>query len=71
MDISLEKLEALLQEQKEITANHLLHNSYYYNQENTESTSKSLPIDKEKFLDIAMRSKLPNDIIILKKYDVK
>ncbi len=71
MEISLVELERLLNEQKVLVGQYLLGLSYYYNNESTDGHSKSLPINKEKFMEVAMKSGIPDDIKILKKYNIK
>ena len=71
MEISIEQLEYLLREQKRLTIDQLLGSTTYYNSENTIGVLKSLPIDKDKFTELGMKAKLPNDIEILKRYNIK
>jgi len=71
MEISLEQIEALLNEQKKLVVERLLGSTSYYNSTNTESVSSSLPIDKEKFTELGLKASLPKDIQILKNYNIK
>lgn len=71
MEISIEQLEYLLSEQKKLTIERLLSSTSYYNSENTIGVSKSLPIDEEKFKELGMRARVPNDIEILRRYNIK
>lgn len=71
MEISLEQLELLLKEQKRLVIEKLSQHTYMYNTESTDSHTKSLPIDKEKFMEIGMKTELPRDIQILKNYGIK
>ena len=71
MEITIEQLERLLQEQKRITIEKLLGSTTYYNSENTDSVLKSLPIDKEKFIELGMKARFPDDIETLKRYNIK
>lgn len=71
MEISLQKLEWLLQEQKRLVIEKLSQNTHMYNTESTDSHTKSLTIDKEKFTEIGMKAELPKDVQILKNYGIK
>lgn len=71
MEISLDQLEHLLKEQKRLVIEKLSQHTHMYNTESTDSHTKSLPIDKEKFMEIGMKSEFPRDIQILKNYGVK
>ncbi len=71
MEITLEQLEGLLNEQKKIVIENLLGLTYYYNPESTESSSKSLAIDREKFSELGMKSGFPKDVETLKRFNIK
>lgn len=71
MEITIEQLEYLLREQKRITIEKLLGSTTYYNSENTDAVLKSLPIDKEKFTELGMKARFPDDIETLRRYNVK
>ena len=71
MEITIEQLERLLREQKRLTIENLLGSTSYYNSENTPSVLNSLPIDKEKFTEVGMKTKFPHDVELLKYYNVK
>lgn len=71
MEISIEQIEWLLAEQRKNVIEKLLNSTSYYNSESTDSHSKALTIDKDKFREIGDRAELPKDIQILKNYGIK
>ena len=71
MEITIEQIESLLREQKKLVIEKLLNSTSYYNSENTESSLKSLPIDKNKFTELGEKADYPKDIKILKSYGIK
>lgn len=69
ISLTLRQLENLLFQQKQLTAENLLNMTYYYNSESTESISKSMQnMDREKFKEVADKSRFPNDLETLKRY---
>lgn len=66
--ITLQQLENLLTEQKKITIERCMSHSYCYNTESTEGNLKTLPIDKDKFIENGLKASYPKDFEILKKY---
>lgn len=68
IQISIEDLEGMLNEQKRNVIDNLSGSSSYYNEESTDGHQKSLPIDKEKFYELGIKSRYPNDFNILKRY---
>lgn len=68
IEMTIEQLESLLIQQKQITIERCLSNSYYYNMESTNGHSQSLKIDKEKFVENGMTAGYPNDFKVLKQY---
>jgi len=66
--ITLDQLKSLLDQQIEITIEKCMSQTSYYNDESTDSCSKSLPINKERFYKNGRNSKYPNDFIVLSKY---
>lgn len=68
--ITLEQLECLLHEQKRLVIETLLHHTYCYNKESTESNLIDIPINKEKFNEIGMCASFPKDLLVLKKYTI-
>jgi len=68
MEITLEQLEDLLKQQKDIVIEKLLHSSSYYNGDNTPGRMNTLNIDEPKFIETGRRTPLPNDVEVLKKY---
>ena len=67
--ITIQQLECLLREQRDLTIQQCMKNTYYYNAESTESHSNSLNIDKQKFIENGEQSPFPNDFNVLKKYN--
>ena len=68
ISITIYELEALLNEQKKIVIENLVSASSYYNSTNTSGSVSSLPIDKEKFYSLGMKSRFPNEFNVLQKY---
>lgn len=68
INISLHQIIWLLNQQKAKTIERLLSSTSYYNPESTEGHSKSIPIDKDKFEEIGLSAKFPEDIQVLIKY---
>jgi hypothetical protein len=68
LKITIDQLENLLMEQKRIVVEKLLDRTGYYNTESDSGNYRTLPIDKEKFLEVGMSARLPDDINILKRY---
>jgi hypothetical protein len=66
--ITLAQLETLLNEQKGLVIERLKGQSYTYNKESTESHLKDLPIDMDKFYELGMSSKFPEDFNTLRRY---
>lgn len=66
--ITIEQLERLLNQQKELVIERLVGQSGYYNLESDNGNYRTLPIDKVKFKEYGMRTSFPDDLIILKKY---
>jgi len=68
IELTLQQIERLLDEQKELTISVLLGCSSRYNKESTDSHYKTLPIDEERFKEQGMTAKYPKDIEVLKRY---
>lgn len=68
IEMTIEELQAILNEQKRITVEKCLSHNYCYNKESTEGNLKSLPIDEDKFKENGMSAKYPNDFDVLKRY---
>lgn len=68
MEITLEQLQDLLQQQKDIVIDKLLNTSSYWNGENTPGHMKSINIETSKFIETGRRTPFPNDVEVLKKY---
>lgn len=66
--ITLEQLESMLREQKQIVIERLSGSSSYYNSTNTDGCINTLPIDKDKFKEHGMQARYPSDFEVLKKY---
>lgn len=66
--ITISQLESLLNQQKTIVLKRLLDGTSYYNSESTPSHGKSLPIDKDKFMEFGEKADYPDDLNTLKKY---
>lgn len=66
--ISIQQLEALLDQQKEIVIEKLLNSSSYYNDDNTDGVQSSLKINKDRFEDAGRKSSYPHDFKVLTKY---
>lgn len=73
MEITIEQLESLLNEQKRLVAERLINSSTEWNAENTPGHVESLrsKINENSFMQIAQHTSLPNDLLILKKYNIK
>lgn len=68
VSLTIEQLEKLLIQQKENVIENLAHNTTSYNSENTASNVACLPIDKDKFRNLGLKSRFPNDFDVLKRY---
>lgn len=68
LKITLHQLENLLNEQKRLVVEKLSGHTYSYNKESTEGHLKDLPIDKDKFSEIGMSSRFPEDFNTLRRY---
>ena len=68
LTLTLEQLKHLLVQQKDILIEHLACNTAHYNSESGDGRIYTLPIDKEKFREVGMKSKFPNDFNVLTKY---
>ena len=68
INFTLEQVLRLLDEQKRIVVEELRGRSAYYNKESTEGHHKTLPIDEQKFSEVGLLARYPNDIITLKRY---
>ena len=66
--MELWELKVLLTEQKKLVASKLLDGTYIYNNESTDDSLKSLPINKEKFINRALEARYPDDVSVLDKY---
>lgn len=66
--ITIQQLEALLDQQKELVIEKLLNSSSYYNGDNTDGVQSSLKINKERFEDSGRKSSYPHDFKVLTKY---
>ncbi len=66
--ITIEQLESLLRQQKELVIERLAGHTYYYNSKSTEGVSIPLDIDKIKFEEIGLKTRFPNEFEVLKKY---
>lgn len=67
--MTLVQLRILLDKQKEIVIDSLASQSAYYNKESDAGTGITLhQIDKDKFKEIGMKTKYPNDYHVLNKY---
>jgi len=71
MKITVQQLRSLLNQQKELVIDKLASGGSYYNSENTQGMSKSLPIDKGLFYELGMKAPFPKDLEILEKYSVE
>ncbi|QYS85426.1 hypothetical protein JJC03_09260 [Flavobacterium oreochromis] len=71
MNFTIEQLEYLFKQQKELVVDRLLNSTGSYNNKTDSGNYVPLDINKEEFRKIAMSAKMPNDIEILKKYDAK
>lgn len=68
LKVTVQQLEQLLNEQKRLVVEKLLGQPGYYNSESDAGTIRSLPINKDKFTEVGMSAKLPNDVDVLKRY---
>lgn len=69
INITLGQLQFLLNEQKRLTAKHLLGLTYYYNKKSTDVVSMPIDdIDTDKFIEAADKSEYPKDLEVLKRY---
>lgn len=66
--ISIQQLEALLDQQKELVIESLLNNSSYYNEASTPGMSISMNINKERFELTGKKASYPHDFKVLTKY---
>ena len=66
--ITIQQLEYLLNQQKEIVIEKLRGCSYLYNKESTDSNAKSLPIDEAKFKNEGLKAAYPTDFNVLKRH---
>ncbi len=66
--ITIDQLESLLRQQKELVIERLAGHTYYYNSKSTNGVAISLDIDKVKFEEIGLKARFPDDFIVLKKY---
>lgn len=73
MEITIEQLESLLNEQKRLVAEKLINSSTEWNAENIPGRIESLrsKINENSFMQIAKNASIPNDVIVLKKYNIK
>jgi hypothetical protein len=68
ISMTVRQLEILLDDQKRLVVE-ALRNTSYYNTENTDSHSKTIDnIDKEKFKELGMKARYPDELSIIKKY---
>ena len=68
IELTIQELQQLLNEQRELTIEQCLSNSSYYNKESTEGQRWALPIDNERFVINGRHCGYPNDFIVLSKY---
>ncbi len=68
ISMTINSLKNLLDQQKTLTIERLLGHNYLYNSESTDGHSKSLPIDKEKFMEVGHKAPYPPEYITLDKY---
>jgi len=69
LNLTLEELRYLLDQQKELVIERLIHGTAYYNKESTDGQLKSINnIDAEKFKSIGMEAKYPSDYNVLVRY---
>lgn len=66
--MTLEQLRQLLLEQKKLTIEYLRSNSYQYNTNSTDDHSHSLPIDRDKMMEVGMKARFPDAYNTLKAY---
>ena len=66
--MTLQQIENLLDEQKRLVVERLRGQSYYYNKESTDGSLKTLPIDEQRFLEVGMAAKYPDDVNVLRRY---
>ncbi|RZJ79774.1 MAG: hypothetical protein EOO20_26550 [Chryseobacterium sp.] len=71
IQMTVDDLKQLLIQQKRITTERCMQNTSYYNSESTDSVAKTLPINKERFLENGLKSDYPDDFIVLEKYLTK
>lgn len=68
IQLTITELQTLLDEQKKLTVEKCLSESYIYNQENSGINRSYLPIDEVEFRRHGMSTPYPTDFNILKKY---
>jgi len=68
ISLTINQLESLLNQQKEMVIDKLSGQSSYYNLESDAGNSRTLPIDKDKFKLSGMQARYPNEFEVLKKY---
>lgn len=66
--ITIQQLESLLNQQKEIVIEKLAGQSSYYNLESDGGHMKTLPINKDKFREAGIQARFPDEFVVLKKY---
>ena len=70
MNITIEQLESLLTQQKELVIEKLTGNSSQYNAGNTASQLNSLNINWEAMKKLGMTAQFPEEFKIIKKYSL-
>ena len=68
LKVTVQQLENLLNEQKRLVVEKLLGQTGYYNSESDAGNYRTLPIDKDKFTEVGLSARMPNDVDVLKRY---
>lgn len=66
--VTVQQLQSLLDQQKENVIEILLGNTGFYNPESTTANYVKLAIDKEKFKQLGLEARFPDDFAVLKRY---
>lgn len=68
MNITLEQLENLLNQQRELVIDRLLHTSSYWNGDSKPGHQLSVNIVEDRFIETGRKTPLPEDVMVLKRY---